>query len=73
MLFFMAIVTMKIPMCDMCLEVTLPSKRLADGSLNPARKNPELQKRCGKCKSPSWNWKAEEAKAKKRAQRKQSA
>lgn len=51
----MAIVEMKLPKCDSCGEVWLPDKRLPDGSINPARKNPQMCKRCGKCKTPTWN------------------
>jgi len=51
----MAIVEMKLPKCDSCGEVWLPDKRLPDGSTNPARQNPQMCKRCGKCKTPTWN------------------
>lgn len=47
----MAIRTMDIPECDVCGELTLPQK-------GPGRENPrENHKRCGKCKSPRWDWK----------------
>jgi hypothetical protein len=61
----MAIVTMRLPLCDRCGAVTLPSEKLPDGSLNPAREHPELHKRCGTCKSPLWNYKATEKEAQK--------
>lgn len=53
----MAIRMVAIPECDVCGEIWLPDKRLPDGSPNPARENPRLSKRCGKCKSPRWNYK----------------
>lgn len=45
-------ITMRLPLCDVCHQISLPSKQLRDGSTNPAFGHPELQKRCGKCKSP---------------------
>jgi hypothetical protein len=51
----MAVVKMNLPKCDACGEVWLPDRRLPDGTENPARENPELCKRCGKCKTPTWN------------------
>lgn len=66
----MALVTMTLPLCDMCGAISLPSERLPDGTPNPARKHPEQQKRCGTCKSHRWNYKALEAKQHQRAQRK---
>ena len=52
----MAIRMVALPECDKCGEIWLPDKRLPDGSPNPARENPRLSKRCGKCKTPRWNW-----------------
>jgi hypothetical protein len=56
----MAIVKMDLPKCDVCGEVWLPDKQIRDKSTNkvitnPARDNPRLCKRCGKCKTPTWN------------------
>jgi len=56
----MAIVKMDLPQCDSCGEVWLPDKHIRDKSThklvdNPARQNPKLCKRCGKCKTPAWN------------------
>lgn len=62
----MGIKTVKLPVCDVCGEMWLPDKRLPDGSHNPAREHPELCKRCGKCKTPRWNYKAKEAAIKER-------
>lgn len=63
----MAVRVIEVPECDVCGELWLPDKRLPDGSINPARKNPKLCKRCGKCKSPRWNFKEKlEAKQAKR-------
>jgi len=42
------IVTIRLPLCDRCGEIWLPQK-------GETRRNPKLVKRCGKCKSPSWN------------------
>jgi len=58
--------TVKVPVCDVCGQMWLPDKRLPDGSHNPAFDNPELCKRCGKCKTPRWNYKAREAAIKER-------
>jgi hypothetical protein len=57
-----ALKTIVVPECDVCGEIWLPDKRLPDGSPNPARKNPEQCNRCGKCKTPRWNYKARDAK-----------
>jgi hypothetical protein len=51
----MAIVTMRLPKCDKCGSISLPREKMPDGTLNPARENPALQKRCPICKSPYWN------------------
>jgi hypothetical protein len=56
----MAIVRVTLPKCDSCGEVWLPDKYIKDKSTkkqikNPARDNPRLCKRCGKCKTPTWN------------------
>lgn len=53
----MGIRMVELPECDKCGAIWLPDKRLPDGSPNPARENPRLCKRCGKCKTPTWNYK----------------
>lgn len=58
----MAVKNINLPKCDVCGEFWLPDKRLPDGSLNPARENPRLSKRCGKCKTPRWNEKERSSK-----------
>lgn len=57
----MAIRLVAVPECDKCGEIWLPDKQLPSGKLNPARERPELCKRCGKCKSPRWNYKERSA------------
>ena len=52
---FMAIKKIPVPFCDSCDEPWLPKFRAADGTPNPIFENPELSKRCGKCKSTRWN------------------
>jgi DNA-directed RNA polymerase subunit M/transcription elongation factor TFIIS len=42
------IVTIRVPLCDRCGEIWLPTK-------GASRDNPELVLRCSKCKSPNWN------------------
>jgi len=46
-----------LPKCDVCGEMWLPDKILPGGILNPARIDPSSCKRCGKCKTPRWNYK----------------
>jgi hypothetical protein len=46
-----------VPECDKCGESWLPDKLLPNKLPNPARENPRLCKRCGKCKTPTWNYK----------------
>jgi hypothetical protein len=51
----MAIVMRRLPQCDVCGGVWLPGRQLPGGKLNEAFDNPQLCKRCGKCKTPRWN------------------
>ena len=53
----MAIRSMMVPWCDACDRPWLPEQKTPDGRPNPAFSNPSLCKRCGKCKSYSWNGK----------------
>lgn len=57
----MTIRMVALPECDKCGEIWLPDKRLPDGSPNPAREDPRQCKRCGKCKTPTWNYKERSA------------
>lgn len=74
----MAIVKMELPKCDNCGEVWLPDKYLVDKATlkpikNPARENPRLCKRCGKCKTPTWNRSAANGRSQRKSQHRKSS